>query len=129
PVQARSDAQIARELEALMNRLVAADVFSGVVLLAKDGKVVFQHAYGQADKEQGIANRLDTRFHMASMHKMVTSVAVAQLVERGSALEVLSVSCGGKSIHPHSHQASRLADIGLSVQFVRWQPCSGRQGA
>ena len=83
PARARTNAQIARELEAYLNRLVQADVFSGVVLLAKDGKVVFQHAYGEADKEQGIANRMDTRFHMASMHKMVTAVAIAQLVEKG----------------------------------------------
>lgn len=83
PTRMRSNAQIARDLDAYMKRLEQADVFSGVVLLAKDGEVVFQHAYGQADKEQGIANRMDTRFHMASMHKMVTAVAIAQLVEKG----------------------------------------------
>ena len=83
PARPRSNAQIVRELDAYMKRLVRADVFSGVVLLAKDGEVVFQRAYGQADKEAGVANRLDTRFNLASMHKMITAVAVVQLVSKG----------------------------------------------
>ena len=83
PARARSDAQIARELSAHLDRLVSAEVFSGAVLLAKNGKIVFQHAYGQADKEAGVANRMDTRFALASMHKMITGVAVAQLVAKG----------------------------------------------
>jgi len=83
PARPRSNSQIARELDGYMKRLVQADVFSGVVLLAKDGEVVFQRAYGQADKEAGIANGIDTRFALASMHKMVTGVAIAQLVAKG----------------------------------------------
>jgi len=58
-------------------------VFSGVVELAKAGVPVFQAAYGQANKESGVANRLDTKFNLGSMNKMFTAVAVAQLAERG----------------------------------------------
>jgi CubicO group peptidase (beta-lactamase class C family) len=83
PVRKRSDRQIAREMDSFMKRLSKADVFSGVVELAKNGVPVFQAAYGRANKESGIANRIDTRFNLASMHKMFTAVAIAQLVERG----------------------------------------------
>jgi CubicO group peptidase (beta-lactamase class C family) len=75
--------KIARELSAFMTRLSSANVFSGAVLLAKDGKVVFKGVYGQADRNSGVANRIDTKFNLGSMNKMFTAVAIAQLVERG----------------------------------------------
>lgn len=78
-----TDAERARELEAYVQRLAEADVFSGAVLLAKDGKVIFEKAYGEASKDFGVANRVDTKFNLGSMNKMFTAVAVAQLVERG----------------------------------------------
>lgn len=66
-----------------MQKLIQADVFSGVVLLAKDGKVIFNKAYGEANKDFGVANRTDTKFNLASLNKMFTSIAIAQLVEQG----------------------------------------------
>lgn len=78
-----TDAERARELEAYVQKLAEADVFSGAVLLAKDGKVIFEKAYGEASKDFGVANRVDTKFNLGSMNKMFTAVAIAQLVERG----------------------------------------------
>lgn len=75
--------QIAKELKTLLEKLAGADVFSGAVLLAKDGVPVFQGAYGQANKDFNAPNRLDTKFNLGSMNKMFTAVAIAQLVERG----------------------------------------------
>ena len=75
--------QIAQELKTLLTRLAEADVFSGAVLLAKDGVPVFKGAYGIANKDFNAPNRLDTKFNLGSMNKMFTSVAIAQLVERG----------------------------------------------
>lgn len=83
PARKRSDRQIARELGAFMQRLAEADVFSGTVALASNGTTVFQGAYGQADKNFGVANRIDTKYNLGSMNKMFTAVAIAQLVERG----------------------------------------------
>jgi CubicO group peptidase (beta-lactamase class C family) len=57
--------------------------FSGAVLIAKDGQSIFARAYGQADREHGIANTLETRFRMGSMNKMFTAVSILQLVEAG----------------------------------------------
>ncbi len=81
--QKRTDEQMARELETFMKKLADADVFSGTVLLAKDGKIIFKNAYGIANKDFNAPNRIDTKFNLGSMNKMFTSVAIVQLVERG----------------------------------------------
>ncbi|HEX8635893.1 MAG TPA: serine hydrolase domain-containing protein [Pyrinomonadaceae bacterium] len=78
-----TDAERAREIEVYMQKLAEADAFSGAVLLAKDGKVLFERAYGEASKDFRVANRTDTKFNLGSMNKMFTAVAIAQLVERG----------------------------------------------
>jgi CubicO group peptidase (beta-lactamase class C family) len=78
-----TDAERARELEAYVRRLAEADAFSGAVLLAKDGKILFEKAYGEASKDFNVPNRVDTKFNLGSMNKMFTAVAIAQLAERG----------------------------------------------
>ena len=78
-----SDKDIAGELDTFAKKLAAADVFSGTILLAKNGEVVYKGAFGIANKDFGAANRIDTKFNLGSMNKMFTSVAIAQLVEKG----------------------------------------------
>ena len=70
-------------LDARAGELAKKDEFSGVVLVARHGKVVLQKAYGLANREKGTPNTLDTRFRLGSMNKMFTSVATLQLVEAG----------------------------------------------
>jgi CubicO group peptidase (beta-lactamase class C family) len=76
-------AEAVRPVEAALARAAAEGRFSGVALIAKDGRPVFQHAYGMADRERGIANTLETRINLGSMNKMFTAVAIAQLVAQG----------------------------------------------
>lgn len=78
-----SNNELAKALETFLKKLADADVFSGTVLLAKDGIPVFKGAYGIANKDFGVANRIDTKFNLGSMNKMFTAVSIAQLVERG----------------------------------------------
>ncbi|HEX8265667.1 MAG TPA: serine hydrolase domain-containing protein [Pyrinomonadaceae bacterium] len=78
-----TEMQVVAELEAYLKKLAAADVFSGVVLLAKGDKILFEKAYGEANKDFKIPNTTKTKFNLGSMNKMFTSVAVAQLVEAG----------------------------------------------
>ena len=66
-----------------LQRRAAAGQFSGAVLVAKDGQPVLEQGYGMADRQRGIANTTQTKFCIASMGKMFTGVAIAQLVERG----------------------------------------------
>ncbi len=78
-----TDADMVAELKKLVQKLADAEVFSGSVLLAKDGKVLFSGAYGLASREFNVPNKLDTKFNLGSMNKMFTAVAVAQLVQAG----------------------------------------------
>lgn len=78
-----SDQEVVTELGAFLERLVDAEAFSGTVLLARNGNVLFREAYGLACKRYDAPNKIDTKFNLGSMNKMFTSVAVMQLVERG----------------------------------------------
>ena len=70
-------------LKSELAQRTADDRFSGSVLIARHGRPVFQAAYGKADRERGIQNRLNTRLRFGSLGKMFTGVAVMQLVQAG----------------------------------------------
>jgi CubicO group peptidase (beta-lactamase class C family) len=70
-------------IAAFIDSLSNGDKFSGTVLIAKGKEILFQHAFGQADKEDNINNDINTKFNIASMGKMFTGIAIAQLVEKG----------------------------------------------
>ena len=78
-----TEAQAVAKLKQYVDKLAAADAFSGVVLLARDGSVLLKTVCGQANKDFGVPNRVDTKFNLGSMNKMFTAVAIAQLVEHG----------------------------------------------
>jgi len=56
--------------------------FSGVVLIAKDEEILFHKAYGFANKSLNIQNKKDTKFNIGSLNKIITSIAIAQLMEQ-----------------------------------------------
>jgi len=70
-------------LTAQAGELAKKDEFSGVVLVARHGKILLQKAWGLANRETGTPVTLDTRFRLGSMNKMFTAVATLQLVEAG----------------------------------------------
>ena len=78
-----NDNELVTSLRKRLDEVVAADLFSGAVLVAKDGKTVFAQAYGLADREKKTPNTLKTRFRLGSMNKMFTAVAILQLVQNG----------------------------------------------
>ncbi|MDP9080821.1 MAG: beta-lactamase family protein [Bacteroidota bacterium] len=55
---------------------------SGSVLVAENGKVLYQKSFGYADAQHKIPNTAGTLFQVASVSKLFTSVAVLQLYER-----------------------------------------------
>src|SRR5512133_278745 len=75
-----TEADALRALATRLDRLAGEDQFSGAVLVAKHGRVLFSHAYGLADRSRRIRNTVDTRFRVGSMNKMFTAVAILQLV-------------------------------------------------
>lgn len=83
PAKPVTDAEIAKRLGAQVDRLVAKGRFSGTVLFAKDGKVLYSKAAGVANRDFDAPVTLDTKFNLGSMNKMFTAVAAMRLVEQG----------------------------------------------
>jgi CubicO group peptidase (beta-lactamase class C family) len=63
-----------------LQQRAAAGGFSGAVLVANHGQPLLEQGYGLADRERGLANTTQTKFPIASLGKMFTAVAIAQLV-------------------------------------------------
>jgi CubicO group peptidase (beta-lactamase class C family) len=78
-----TERELVREVGAFMKKLTDVDAFSGVLLIAKDGRPIFKRAYGLASKAYNVPNRTDTKLNIASAAKMFTAVAIMQLVEQG----------------------------------------------
>src|SRR5215210_9291498 len=57
------EAEIVAALKKELAAQAAADEFSGVVLLAKDGKPLFRQAYGMADLGLKVPNNPETKFN------------------------------------------------------------------
>ena len=71
------------ELIRYLDGQAAANRFSGVVWVAQNGQPKLTIAYGMANKAKAIPNTVNTRFDLGSITKVMTKVAVLQLVERG----------------------------------------------
>lgn len=83
PVARLSEAELITALRAKVEKETAADGFSGAVIVARSGEVLFSGAYGLADREKKVANTIDTRFRIGSMNKMFTAASILQLVQAG----------------------------------------------
>ncbi|MDP9822397.1 CubicO group peptidase (beta-lactamase class C family) [Nocardioides massiliensis] len=80
------DLRINRFVTALdehLGALAERDLFSGVALVRHGGTDLLHTAYGVATRRWHVPVTLDTRFDVASVTKLFTSVAVLQLVEAG----------------------------------------------
>ncbi len=76
-------ADLSPAVDRLIDGLVRSEEFSGVVMIAKDGKPFFSKAYGFADADKKIGNKPDTRFNLGSINKVFTRIAIGQLVAAG----------------------------------------------
>src|SRR5262249_2875931 len=74
-----SEGAILEDLESYLDKLVAADKFSGSVLVARQGRPLFAKAYGLASQGYRVPNQVDTKFNLGSMNKMFTAVCITQL--------------------------------------------------
>ncbi|WP_296312083.1 serine hydrolase domain-containing protein, partial [Winogradskyella sp. UBA3174] len=58
--------------------------FSGTVLVAKKGEVIFEEAYGEADRVINTPNTINTKFGIGSVTKQFTAMLIMQLVEENT---------------------------------------------
>jgi len=72
------------ELDAYLNRLVASGNPPGLsIVVVKDDKVVYNNAFGYADRPCKVKSTPETVYHWWSMTKIPTAIAVMQLQEQG----------------------------------------------
>ena len=80
---------LAATLDSAIRSRAAADSFSGAVLVAKDGVPLLRAGYGWADREARLPVTPETKFNLGSIDKLITRIAVWQLVAAGKlALDV-----------------------------------------
>lgn len=58
-------------------------LFNGTVLVAEAGQVIYQQAFGLANREWEVPHTLDTKFLIGSVSKQFTAALVLQLVGEG----------------------------------------------
>src|SRR5690242_9394012 len=104
----------------LIEQIESAHQFSGAVLIVQDGEVLFERAYGFASTQLGVANTLDTKFHIASLSKMFIAMAALILTERGQLqldqkpaayLSELSILDDGITLHHLLSHTSGIHDV------------------
>ena len=119
-----------KQLDKYITEKVSAEKFSGSVLLAKDGKSFFKKAYGFASRRFWVPNKVDTKFNLGSMNKMFTTIAVAQLIEKGrlSYQDKVGKYLGKEWISPENgekitihHLLTHTSGLGDFFSEVYWQ--------
>lgn len=81
PPPAAAQVPTVREIDNYIKPFADANQFSGVVLAAQDGRVVYEKAFGLANADFRVPNRPDTRFGIASITKLMTVVILNRLIE------------------------------------------------
>jgi len=78
-----SQSNIIETIKTELDKRVNENKFSGVVLITHDSTVIYQEAYGYADRDNKRTNTIGTKFRFGSMGKMFTGVAIMKLVQEG----------------------------------------------
>ena len=74
---------IAQKADDLLRAYTDQQKFSGNVLIAKGDTILFEKAYGYADKSRGQLNTIETEFRVGSLTKMFTSAVILQFADEG----------------------------------------------
>ncbi len=78
-----SQADLREKVKTLVESLTKEGRFSGTILLAQEGKPVFEGAYGFADREAQRPMTIGTIMNVSSIGKLFTQIAVGQLAAAG----------------------------------------------
>ena len=78
-----SEKDLVRQLSHSLDSLSRSGEFSGVAVLAKKDQLVFQQAYGMADRDARRPNNPQTAFNLGSINKIFTQIAIMQLAAAG----------------------------------------------
>ncbi|TVX89660.1 serine hydrolase domain-containing protein [Paenibacillus agilis] len=72
-----------QQLETLFNTLAEREQFNGAVLVAEQGQVIYDGAFGYANLEKGQQLNKDSIFELASVSKPITALGIILLAQEG----------------------------------------------
>lgn len=72
---------VSEKVNSLMNDCKALNLFSGTILVAKDGNIIFEKSYGYAETEKNISNENNTKYNIGSIGKEFTAIMILQLIQ------------------------------------------------
>lgn len=73
----------AKKIDELVTTFHKYGQFNGAVLVAENGRVVYQKGFGLANLEWNNPNTSDTKFRIASITKSFTAILIFRLIEQG----------------------------------------------
>ena len=71
------------KLDEQLKEMVTTDTFAGTVIIAKNNEIIFQGAYGLADREAVIPHDINTKINLGSCNKSFTAIAICRLEQAG----------------------------------------------
>jgi CubicO group peptidase (beta-lactamase class C family) len=77
------ESEIVTTVNEYMKVLAKLNRFRGTILIGREGRVLTIGSYGLANLEDEIPNTRQTKFHLASITKTFTAMAIMMLAERG----------------------------------------------
>ncbi len=101
---AQETTDIATAMDEVVTKIADANLFSGSVLVAQNGKILLSKGYGLADREQNIPNTPQTVFRIASVGKQFTAMGIMILQSQGK-LDVQDPACKYLTDCPDTWQA------------------------
>ena len=72
-----------KDIAAKVDAYIKKKKFSGVLLIRKNGKILYHKSFGMANREKSIPHQNNTQYPIASITKIFTSVIILQLMEEG----------------------------------------------
>ena len=74
---------IKEKIDEIVQAEAGFDLFSGTVVVAEKGKIIYAEAVGHENKEYRVPNTLKTRFNISSVQKCFIATVIMQLVQEG----------------------------------------------
>jgi CubicO group peptidase (beta-lactamase class C family) len=81
PVLSEKDLQV--KTDEIVKAEAKYDLFSGTILVAKNGKIIYAKGFGNANKEYQFPNDLETQFNISSIQKTFIATVIIQLCREG----------------------------------------------
>jgi len=83
PAEQKPMKETAAKIDQIMQDRSASGDFTGTALVAREGHIIYQQAFGYANLEWSVPNDLQTKFEIGSITKQFTALLILQFVNEG----------------------------------------------